>query len=69
MFRRLHVFVTGLLGLALVALRARGRLRGAYWDWRQSTAFGADPARWPSASRRRRSMLEFGAWVWAMRRV
>ncbi|MAA52171.1 MAG: hypothetical protein CMJ41_03900 [Phycisphaerae bacterium] len=69
MLTRIHLLITGLLGLTLVVMRARGRLRGAYWTWRQQTAFGGSPSEWPAARKRRRSMLDFGAWVWAMRRL
>ena len=69
MLTRIHLVFTGLLGLGLVLLRARGRLRGAYWTWRKQTAFGGSPSEWPAARERRRAMLDFGAWVWAMRRL
>ena len=69
MLKRLHHVATGLLGLGLVCLRARGRLRGAYWTWRQHTAFGGTASEWPTARKRRQSMMDFGAWVWSMRRL
>lgn len=56
------------MGLAFMGLRAGINPRNKYWQWRMHTAFGSDESRWPSARERRRAMLEYGEWVWNMRR-
>ena len=65
MLRRLHHAMTGLLGLCLLVIRYRGRFRNSYWRWRQETAFGSGRANvdqwW--------AILDFGAWLWQMRRL
>lgn len=66
--RRIRLVIDGFLGLIGLGLATGFRRRGAYWRWREETAFGAEPSRWPSASARRRAMLEYAAWSWRMRR-
>jgi len=61
--------LTALWSLLILASRTRFRLNGAYWSWRQETAFGADPSRWPSRRARREAMLHYGRWVHTMRRL
>lgn len=57
-----------LLGLLHLGLATRFRVGGSYWKWRKETAFGNDPAKWPSAADRRHAMLEYAAWAQRMRR-
>jgi len=47
----------------------RFRLGGAYLRWRRETAFGHDPARWPTRAERQRAILSYGAWVGRMKRL
>lgn len=56
--------LSGLLGLVLVALSMRGRIRGRYWTWRSHTAFGPG-----SPKRRFAHALAFGDWARRMRRL
>jgi hypothetical protein len=58
----------GLWALLMLAFKTRFRLRGPYWRWRHETAFGSDPGRMPRRAQRIRAMLEYGKWVWRMRR-
>ncbi len=60
--------IEGLLGLAMLGLATRFRLRGAYWQWRLHTAF---PDGAPAGGRRElvRSAIEYGAWAWRTRRL
>ncbi|MCZ6836828.1 MAG: hypothetical protein O7G85_13715 [Planctomycetota bacterium] len=44
------------------------KLRGPYWSWRYETAFGSDPAKWPSRMERTRAMIDYGRWVYRMKR-
>ena len=60
----LHAF----LGLFRLGLSTRFRIGGSYWKWRKETAFGNDPAKWPSEAARRHAMLEYAAWAHRMRR-
>ncbi|MEI7876435.1 MAG: hypothetical protein DWI09_02150 [Planctomycetota bacterium] len=60
--------ITALLGLLRLGFATRLRVGGAYWKWRKETAFGSDPAKWPSAAERRHAMLEYARWTQAMRR-
>lgn len=59
----------GLWELALLAARSRFRLRGRYWRWRYETAFGSDPAVRPPRRQRLRAVLEYGRWVYRMKRL
>jgi hypothetical protein len=58
----------GLWELLLLAWKTRFRLRGAYWRWRYETAFGRDPAHMPSRRERIRAMLDYGRWVYRIKR-
>lgn len=49
-----------------LAALSRFRMRGAYWKWRMETAFGAGAPKSRLAALR--AMLEYGAWVYEMRR-
>ncbi len=55
--------------LLLLLKAVRFRMNGPYLRWRRETAFGHDPARWPTAGERRAAMLRYGAWVWRMKRI
>ena len=61
--------VGGLWELLLLAARAGFRMNGPYWQWRRETAFGP-----PEAARRFgflarvRATLEYGRWVYRMKR-
>lgn len=57
----------GLCCLLSMAASTRWRLRGAYWSWRRETAFGSDPARWPSRRERVRAILDYARWAARMR--
>ena len=61
--------IGGLWELLRLAFKTRFRLRGKYWRWRFETAFGNDPSRMPPRRERLRAMLEYGRWVYRMRRV
>lgn len=58
----------GLWVLLTLFVRSKGRLGGAYWRWRTSTAFpgGSHPQGRLGAAR---SALDYAAWAWRMRRL
>jgi hypothetical protein len=58
----------GLWELFLLAVGSRFRVRGPYWRWRYETAFGGDPAARPPRRQRLRAMLDYGRWVYRMKR-
>jgi len=59
----------GLWALFVLGLRSGFRLRSSpYWRWRMETAFGTDRARWPTRRERVAAMLEYGRWVYRMKR-
>ena len=58
----------GIWQLVLLALKTRCRLRGLYWRWRYETAFGSDPAKLPSRWQRWRATIDYGRWVYRMKR-
>ncbi len=64
--------ITDRLGAAWSLFRlgwqSRFRLHGAYWRWREETAFGNGALPQPSAREKRRAMWHYAAWVWRMRR-
>ncbi len=66
--RRLIETVGGLWELLLLAARSRFRLRGAYWRWRAETAFGSDCETRPPLIRRLGAVLDYGRWVYRMKR-
>ncbi len=53
--------------LALARLGCRGALnrRNRYWQWRRETAFGPFAV---TPGQRRRAVLDYGRWVFRMRR-
>jgi hypothetical protein len=59
-------FFGGLWELFRLGWLSRFRFRGPYWEWRMHTAFG----RGYPASRMElvRSILEYGRWMYRMRR-
>ncbi len=59
----------GVWELGCLGVKTRFRLRGAYWRWRQETAFGCDPALRPSHRQRLRAILDYGRWVYRMKRL
>lgn len=59
----------GLWELALLAARTGFRFRGRYWRWRADTAFGTDPATRPPSRERLAMILEYGRWLWRMRKA
>lgn len=59
----------GLWQLLLLAVRTRFRFGGAYWRWRNETAFGADAARRPPLADRVHAALEYGRWIHRMKRL
>ena len=58
----------GLWELFILAVKTRFRLRGSYWTWRHETAFGTDRSRMPSRAQRVRAILDYGRWLWRMKR-
>jgi len=66
--RRFIDTIGGLWELALLAGRTRFRLSGPYWRWRMETAFGSDQAHQPPRRQRLMAMLEYGQWVYRMKR-
>ena len=48
--------------------QSRFRMRGAYWTWRNETAFGNGSLPQPTPAEKRRAMWHYAAWVWRMRR-
>jgi hypothetical protein len=65
---RIGETVGGLWCLASLALRGALGKRSHYWKWRDETAFGRDPARRPPLRERCRAMLDYGRWVYRMKR-
>jgi hypothetical protein len=55
---------------ALLALAARSGLRvnSSYWRWRHETAFGSGSFPRPPRMQRLRAMLDYGRWVYRMKR-
>ena len=60
--------VGGVWELFLLAVKSRFRLRGPYWRWRFETAFGTDPSARPPRRQRLRAVLDYGRWVYRMKR-
>jgi hypothetical protein len=59
----------GLFELFRLGVITRFRLNSAYWQWRRKTAFGSDPAKWPSRREQRQAAIAYGAWVHQMKRL
>ena len=67
--RRVIETIGGLWALFVLALRSGFRVRSsAYWRWRNETAFGHDPAHRPPLRQRLRAVLDYGRWVYRMKR-
>ena len=67
----LREFFGAFYELARLGVVSRFRFRGAYWQWRLHTAFGRG---YPSVVWWKRgsivhSVLEYGRWVYRMRRM
>ncbi|NUQ67792.1 MAG: hypothetical protein HUU18_05880 [Phycisphaerales bacterium] len=64
-----HVIDTigGVYELARLFVLSKGRLRGAYWTWRSTTAMGDGVGISPGA--RRAGIFEYARWVRRMRRL
>ena len=64
----IRTLIEGVVGLAVLGVGTRFRLRGPYWRWRMHTAF---PECTPRGGRIElvRSALEYGAWSWRTRRL
>ncbi|MBX3404784.1 MAG: hypothetical protein KF699_15345 [Phycisphaeraceae bacterium] len=65
MITRTLDFFGGLYQLARLGAITRFRFRGAYWSWRNQTAFGrgAPASRLETA----RAVIEYGVWMHRMR--
>lgn len=63
-----RTLIEGGLGLALLGISTRFRLRGPYWVWRTQTAF---PEGTPAGGKPQliRLAIEYGAWSWRTRRL
>ncbi len=66
--QRLLETLGGLAALCRLAAACGFRFRGRYWRWRLETAFGSDPADWPPRRERLGAILDYGRWVYRMRR-
>ncbi|MCC6285638.1 MAG: hypothetical protein IT439_10135 [Phycisphaerales bacterium] len=64
--RSLYDTLMGLVRLGWLVVRARGGARGAYWRWREATAFGAGA---PGRAGRARAIREYARWVHRMSRL
>jgi hypothetical protein len=60
--------IGGLYELFRLGVITRFRFRGPYWTWRMETAFGIDPAQYPPFSARLHAALDYGRWVYRMKR-
>ena len=65
---RLVETIGGVWELGRIAAVSRFRMRGGYWRWRDETAFGSDPSARPGAVARWRAVLDYGRWVYRMKR-
>lgn len=65
---RLVETIGGVWELGRIAAASRFRMRGGYWRWRDETAFGSDPSARPGAGARWRAVLDYGRWVYRMKR-
>jgi hypothetical protein len=66
--RRIIDTIGGLWELLLLAWKTRFRMRSEYWKWRYETAFGTDPSKMPPRRERIRAMLDYGRWVYRIKR-
>jgi hypothetical protein len=58
----------GLWALLVLAIKSRFRMGNAYWRWRSETAFGHKPGQQLSGWQRFRAVMEYGRWVYRMKR-
>ncbi len=65
---RLIETIGGVWELGRLAAASRFRMRSRYWRWRDETAFGSDPSARPGAGARWRAVLDYGRWVYRMKR-
>jgi hypothetical protein len=65
---RIEETLGGLWCLVMLAMRGALGRRSHYWKWRDETAFGHPPAQRPSLPKRLRAMLDYGRWVYRMKR-
>ncbi len=65
---RLRDTIGGVWELGRLAAASRFRLGNRYWRWRDETAFGTDPATRPGTLARWRALLDYGRWVYRMKR-
>lgn len=66
--RRIIDTIGGVWELFLLGWKTRFRLRGGYWRWRYETVFGTDPAQMPPRRQRMCAMLDYGRWVYRIKR-
>jgi len=57
--------IGGLWSLFMLGCRTRFRFDGAYWRWRQETAFGRGE---PDAREKRLAVVHYARWMWRMKR-
>ena len=60
--------IGGVWELVRLVVASRLRLRSGYWRWRYETAFGGDPSQRPPLPARCRALLDYGRWVYRMKR-
>ncbi len=65
---RLVETIGGVWELGRLASASRFRMRSGYWRWRYETAFGSDPSARPGAIARLHALLDYGRWVYRMKR-
>ncbi len=66
---RLVQTIGGLWELLLLAARSRFRMRSRYWNWRRETAFGGGAGDRPTPAEVRRAVIDYGRWVFRMKRL
>ncbi len=49
-----------------LGIQTRFRFNGRYWRWRTETAFGNGT---PDGAEKRRAALDYGRWVYRMKRM
>ncbi|MBI1190597.1 MAG: hypothetical protein GC200_07980 [Tepidisphaera sp.] len=63
--QRLIDTLGGLYELARLGVITGFRFKGPYWTWRLHTAFGRGyPSRWETL----KSILDYGIWIWRLRK-
>lgn len=66
--KALRESIGGAMALFLLAMRSGFRLDSSYWRWRGETAFGSDPRTRPPIRLRLSAMMDYGRWVYRMKR-